>query len=71
VTRAELDRRGWQVILLPGVADGLVRLSGLLRPVIERAWTDDVARLNHLDREHLDLPRFLFESRRPLTAVVP
>ena len=64
VTRAELDRRGWQVVLLPGVADGLVRLSGLLRPVIERAWTDDVARLNHLDREHLDLPRFLFGAER-------
>lgn len=64
VTGAELVRRDWQVVLLPGVADGLVRLSGLLRPLIERAWTDDVARLNHLDREHLDLPRFLFGAER-------
>lgn len=64
VTRAELVRRDWQIVLLPGVADGLVRLSGLLRPLVERAWTDDVARLNSLDREHLDLPRFLFGAER-------
>ncbi len=60
----ELDARGWTLELLPGVADSLVRLGGLLRPVIERAWTDDVARLNHLDTEYADLPRFLFGAER-------
>ncbi len=60
----ELDARGWTLELLPGVADSLVRLGGLLRPVIERAWTDDVARLNHLDTEYADLPQFLFGAER-------
>ncbi len=46
------------------MADGLVRLAGLLRPVIERCWADDVSRLNHLDREHQDLPGFLFGADR-------
>lgn len=64
VTLTELDARDWALELLPGVADGLVRLSTLVRPVIERAWAKDVARLNHLDREYQDLPLFLFGAER-------
>lgn len=64
VTVRELAARSWTLELLPGVADSLVRLAGLLRPVIERAWADDVARLNQLDREYDDLPKFLFGAER-------
>ncbi|MGB8650752.1 MAG: HNH endonuclease signature motif containing protein [Mycobacteriales bacterium] len=64
ITLQELERREWQLHLLPGVADGLVRLAGLLRPAIERAWTDDVASLNGVDREYQDLPLFLFGADR-------
>ena len=59
-----LEARGWQLPLFPGVADGLVRLGGLLRPVIERAWIEDVSRHNQIDTEHELLTSFLFGADR-------
>jgi 5-methylcytosine-specific restriction endonuclease McrA len=64
ISARTLDARGWRLHLLPGVADGLVRLGGLLRPVVERAWIDDVARHNHLTPEHELLTGFLFGAER-------
>lgn len=64
VSARELEARDWRLELLPGVADGLVRLGGLLRPVIEGAWTEDVARHNRLGTEHEQLTGFLFGVER-------
>jgi 5-methylcytosine-specific restriction endonuclease McrA len=64
ISRSTLAARAWTLELLPGVADGLVRLGGLLRPVVERAWIDDVARHNHLAPEHELLTGFLFGAER-------
>jgi hypothetical protein len=47
-----------QIRLLPGVGEHLVRLNGLLRPLIHRAWAAMVAKLNDLDESRLE--RFLF-----------
>jgi hypothetical protein len=48
--------------LLPGVAEHLVRLSGLLRPLLEREWARQVAQWNRLD--HSVLEEFLFGRDR-------
>jgi len=54
------------IYLRPGVADALVRLSPLLKPMIRRQWTLLVARLNHLEVSELE--DFLFgETRTALT----
>lgn len=64
ISAKTLADRGWRLALFPGVADGLVRLGGLLRPVVERAWIDDVSRHNRLDTEHELLTSFLFGADR-------
>lgn len=46
VSWREIQARGATVELFPGVGFGLARLSGLLRPVIQLLWTEDVRRLN-------------------------
>jgi 5-methylcytosine-specific restriction endonuclease McrA len=48
--------------LRPGVAEHLVRLSGLLRPLLEREWARAVANWNRL--EHSSLEGFLFGRER-------
>ncbi|HPW21727.1 MAG TPA: HNH endonuclease domain-containing protein [Vicinamibacterales bacterium] len=59
-----------QIRFLPSVGDHLVKLNGLLRPLIHRAWTAMVAQLNDLDESRLE--RFLFGvDRVQLAAVRP
>ena len=59
-----------QIRFLPSVGEHLVRLNGLLRPLIHRAWTAMVAQLNDLDEARLE--RFLFGvDRIQLAAVRP
>jgi hypothetical protein len=48
--------------LLPGVGEHLVRLSGLLRPLLEREWARQVSQWNQLG--HGDLEEFLFGRDR-------
>ena len=59
-----------QIRLLPSVGDHLVRLNGLIRPLIHRAWAAMVARLNELEESRLE--RFLFGiDRTALAALRP
>lgn len=51
-----------RLILLPGVADQLVRLNGILRPLFYRSWAAMVARMNKLKESELE--EFLFGRRR-------
>jgi hypothetical protein len=54
--------------LLPGAAEYLVRLSGLLRPLLEREWARQVAQWNRLEFSVLE--EFLFgRDRIPLEPV--
>ena len=54
--------------LKPGVAEGLVRLNGLLRPICYREWAVRVAKLNSLPEAGLE--SFLFDvDRASLNAV--
>ena len=54
VTQRALDAHGRAITLHPGVGHGLARIAGLLRPVIEMLWVDDVVRLNAGLREGRD-----------------
>ena len=57
-----------QIRFYSSVGDHLVRLNGLLRPLIYRAWAGMVAHLNGLDDSRLE--RFLFGAdRTPLAAL--
>lgn len=57
-----------RILLMPGVGDALVRLNGLLRPLIHRQWTAQVARLNSLPDSRLEA--FLFGGGRKATEAV-
>lgn len=64
VTARHLQRRPLDVVLQPDVGAWLVSLGGLLRPLVESAWTRAVAGLSNqpLPEDH---PRqFLFGSDR-------
>ena len=52
--------------LEPGVAEGLIRLNGVLRPLIQREWARRVAQLNGF--KEADVHEFLFDSPRVDTA---
>lgn len=55
-----IDEHG-VVQLHPGVAWGLARLSGLLEPVLQVLWVDEVRRMNPVVRDDVpDLPGHLF-----------
>ena len=56
---SDFDNR---LLLLPGVAEQLVRLNGLLRPLFHREWAVMVAGMNRLPEA--DLQRFLFGADR-------
>ena len=56
-----------RLVLLPGVAEHLVRLNGVLRPLFYREWATMVARMNQLPESELE--EFLFGRRR--TSLVP
>lgn len=64
ISPRRLPERDWLLPLFPGVADGLVRLGSLVRPVVERSWIEDVSRHNRLDTEHELLTAFLFGADR-------
>ncbi len=57
-----------RIHLLPGVAEHLVLLNGLLRPLIHREWARLVAHINKLHESRLEA--FLFGTDRRSTAVL-
>lgn len=71
VTRSTLRSHGDAIVLKPGVAYGLGRLAGLLKPALEIMWVDDVRRMNKfLHAEVPDVAGHLFGRERiALTAV--
>ncbi|WNG93677.1 HNH endonuclease [Mycobacterium sp. ITM-2016-00318] len=71
VSRSSLRAHGDAIVLNSGVAHGLARLAGLLKPALEIMWVDDVRRMNKfLDAEVPDVAGHLFgRSRTALTAV--
>lgn len=61
-----LRTRGYAIELMPGVAWGLARLAGLLKPTLEILWIQDVTRMNASlrDTESPDLAAHLFGHER-------
>ena len=55
-----------RLLLQPRVGEYLVRLNGLLRPLIQREWSKMVAQINTLEEARLQ--RFLFDSSRASAA---
>jgi 5-methylcytosine-specific restriction endonuclease McrA len=65
VSRRAVRRHGDAVELFPGVAYGLARLSGLLKPALEILWVEDVRRMNRfLDEKVPDVAGHLFGRER-------
>lgn len=65
VSRRALRARGDVIVLLPGVAAGLARLAGLLKPALEIMWVEDVRRINrYLDVDVPDVAGHLFGRER-------
>lgn len=61
-----------RILLRPGAGDGLLRLAPLLRPLIQREWTREVARWNRSVVEEARLEEFLFGTARvPTTILLP
>lgn len=72
VRMRDLKTNPMYVVLQPGVADWLVSLSGLIRPLVELHWTRAVARLNDRSLHEDGLREFLFgSSRTALARLVP
>ena len=71
VSRTTLRAHGDAIALKPGVAHGLARLAGLLKPALEIMWVDDVRRINKfLDAEVPDVAGHLFGRERTALATV-
>ena len=71
VSRSTLRAHGDAIELMPGVAHGLARLAGLLKPALEIMWVDDVRRMNKfLDAEVPDVAGHLFGRERIPLAVL-
>jgi 5-methylcytosine-specific restriction endonuclease McrA len=65
VSRRTVEEHGGTLELLPGVATGLARLAGLLKPTVEIIWVADVRRMNrHLDADVPDVAGHLFGRER-------
>jgi hypothetical protein len=65
VSRRALRLHGDRIVLKPGVATGLARLAGLLKPALEIMWVEDVRRLNRfLDQKVPDVAGHLFGRDR-------
>lgn len=64
-SNGDFDNR---ILFKPGVSESLVRLNGLLRPLIHKQWTLKVAQINGLPEARLE--SFLFGSTRSATASV-
>jgi 5-methylcytosine-specific restriction endonuclease McrA len=56
---SEFDNR---IHIAPQVADYFVALNGLLRPLIQRTWALQVAKINQLEESKLEA--FLFQNKR-------
>jgi 5-methylcytosine-specific restriction endonuclease McrA len=60
-----INENGGAITLYPGVASGLARLSGLLKPTLEILWIQDVVKLNTgLADEGQDVAGHLFGRER-------
>ncbi|WP_447709551.1 HNH endonuclease [Mycobacterium sp. C31M] len=71
VSRRTLRTHGDAIVLNPGVATGLARLAGLLKPALEIMWVDDVRRMNKfLTAEVPDVAGHLFGRDRTALAAV-
>lgn len=71
VSRSTLRAHGDAIELKAGVAHGLARLAGLLKPTLEIMWVEDVRRMNKfLDAEVPDVAGHLFGRERTALAVV-
>ncbi|GAA2531816.1 HNH endonuclease [Mycolicibacterium diernhoferi] len=71
ISRSALRARGDAIDLLPGVAAGLARLAGLLKPALEIMWVDDVRRMNKfLHADVPDIAGHLFGRDRTALAAV-
>lgn len=71
ISRAALRAHGDAIELKPGIAYGLARLAGLLKPALEIMWVDDVRRMNKfLDAEVPDVAGHLFGRERISLAAV-
>jgi 5-methylcytosine-specific restriction endonuclease McrA len=57
-----LELAGRELRLLPGAGDHLLRAAPLLRPLVQRSWTLQVARINQLPEAELE--DFLFGTQR-------
>lgn len=65
VSMRQLESHGNAITLRPGVAFGLARLAGLLKPALEIMWVDDVRQMNKfLDAEVPDVAGHLFGRER-------
>ena len=66
VTRRETDRDTFDryIYLRNGVPEHLLRLSGLLRPLVQQAWTGMVVKMNRDSTDEARLLEFLFGARR-------
>ena len=70
VTVRELEEHEWRIVLFPGVAAALARLSGLLIPVLEILWQQEVQRFNPTRVESDRVAAYLFGSSRRATKVI-
>ncbi len=71
VSRSSVRAHGDAIELKPGVANGLARLAGLLKPALEIMWVDDVRRMNKfLDSDVPDVAGHLFGRERAALAAV-
>jgi 5-methylcytosine-specific restriction endonuclease McrA len=71
VSRRTLLEHGEAITLMPGVATGLARLAGLLKPALEIMWVDDVRRINKfLSADVPDIAGHLFGRDRTALAAV-
>ena len=71
VSRRTMRAHGNAIVLNPGVATGLARLAGLLKPALEIMWVDDVRRMNKfLTAEVPDIAGHLFGRDRTALAAV-
>jgi hypothetical protein len=71
ISRRRLREHGDCIELKPGVAHGLARLAGLLKPALEIMWVEDVRRMNKfLDAEVPDVAGHLFGRERIALAAV-
>ncbi len=71
VSRSAVRAHGDAITLNPGVAYGLARLAGLLKPALEIMWVEDVRRMNtFLVSDVPDVAGHLFGRERTALAAV-